>query len=45
MRRITYEHEGLVAVFEEGEVLELDQPDRNVALIDEETCEKHEWND
>ena len=41
----TYQHESLVSVFEEGEILELDQPDGNIALVDEETCEKHEWND
>ena len=45
MRRLTYEHEGLIAVFEEWEVLEFDQPDGNVALVYKETCEKHEWND
>ena len=39
------EHEGLVDVYEERGVLELDQQDWNIAMIDEETCEKHEWND
>ena len=45
IRRVTYEHESLVSVFEEGQVLELDEPDRNVALIDEKACKKHEWDD
>ena len=40
----TYEHESLVSIFEEGKVLELDQPDGNVILIHEETGKEHEWD-
>lgn len=42
---VTYEHECLVAVFEEGEVLELDQPDGDVVLVHEEPGEQHERDD
>ena len=42
---VTYEHEGLVSVFEEGEVLELDQPDGDVVLVHEEPGEQHERDD
>lgn len=41
----TYEHESLITVFEEGHVLEFDQPYRDVVLVHEETGEKHEWDD
>lgn len=40
-----YQHEGLITVFEEGEILELDQPDGNVALVHEEASEEHEGDD
>ena len=39
------EHKGLIAVLENGQVLELNQELRDLVLIDEETCEQHEWND
>jgi hypothetical protein len=42
---VFYEHESLIAVFEEREVLELNQPDRDVVLVDEEASEQHEGND
>ena len=38
-------HEGLVAVLEDGQVLELSQEDRDVVSRDEETGEEHERND
>ena len=41
----TYQHQCLISVFEEGQILELNKPYGDVALIDEEACEKHEWND
>ena len=41
----TYEHESLVSIFEEGQVLELDQPDGDVVLVHEEAGEEHEWDD
>jgi len=41
---VLIEHEGLVAVLKEGEILELNEPDRDVILVDEETCEEHEWD-
>ena len=41
----SYEHEGLITIFEEGEVLEFDQPDGNVALVHEEAGEEHEGDD
>lgn len=42
---VLIKHQGLIAVFEEGKVLEFDEPDRDVALVYEETSEQHEWND
>ena len=42
---LTYEHEGLVTVLEEGHVLEFNQPDGDVVLVHEETSEEHKWND
>ena len=41
----TYEHQCLISVFEEGQILELNKPYGDVALIDEESCEQHERND
>jgi len=38
-------HKRLVAVFEDGQVLELLEEDGNVVRTDEEACEKHEGND
>jgi len=34
----------LIAILEERQVLEFNEPDWDVVLVDEETCEKHEWN-
>lgn len=42
---LSYQHQSLIPIFEEGEILEFNQPDWNVVLIDEEACEQHEWND
>lgn len=42
---VTYQEESLVAVFEEGKVLELNEPDGDVILVDEETGKQHEGND
>ena len=39
-----YQHKRLISIFEEGEVLELYEEDRDIALIDEETGEEHEGN-
>lgn len=40
----TYNHEGLITIFEERQILEFNEPDWNVVLVDEETSEQHEWN-
>ena len=45
MENKTYEHESLITVLEEWQVLEFDKPDGDVVLIDEETSEEHERND
>lgn len=42
---VLVEHEGLIAVLEDGQVLELNQPDWNLVLVYEEACEKHERDD
>jgi hypothetical protein len=42
---VSYQHQGLVAVLEETEILELNQELRDVVLIYKETSEKHERND
>ena len=38
-------HEGLVAILEDGQVLELLQVPWDVGGADEETGEEHEWDD
>ena len=40
----TYKHQGLIAVFEEGKVLELNKPYRDVFLVHEEASEQHKRN-
>jgi hypothetical protein len=40
----SYQKESLVSVFEEGQILEFNEPNWDVILIDEETSEQHEWN-
>jgi hypothetical protein len=35
----------LIAIFEEAEILEFDEPDGDVVLIYEESSKKHEGND
>lgn len=41
---MSYQHESLIAIFEERYILEFNQPVRNVVLVNEETCEQHEGN-
>jgi len=42
---ILIEHKGLITVLEERQVLEFNEPYWDVILVDEESSEKHEWND
>jgi hypothetical protein len=39
------DHQGLIAVFEDGKVLELYQPDGDIVLVHEETGKQHEGDD
>ena len=42
---ISYQEECLISVFEEWKILEFNEPDGDVLLVDEETCEQHEGDD
>ena len=39
---MSYEHEFLISIFKEGEVLELNQELRDVVLVHKETSKQHE---